>query len=247
VLLRDTSVDEWGAFLSSDGQKTFAIWRNTLAPTEAEIVDKVEALSRESPDREVAGVIKLLSRHPKGTFQTSMVRAIAAKTRWTKAEVEQSLKAESKTFDEGREDAEEAVKRDGPPKDRKDKDLPSGFWRQGGKICQRQGKRIVDVTDDFRVKARVRDEQANSWGTEIEFTVDGKMRSLVILDRELQKDDDALRARLADAGLKVNTEAKALFRVLMNGLQSDRRLTRVSVAGWHGLAFHSPNSQTVKE
>ena len=247
ALLGGTSLDEWGSFLTAEGQKTFAIWRKTLAPTEDEIAVRVEKLSFESKDSDVSEVIKLLARCPKGTFRTGMVRSIASKTRWSKAEVENSLKAESKSFEEERESAEEVINRRRPPKAHKDKDLPPGFWRHDGKICHRQDKRTIEVITNFVVTARVRDEAANSWGTEIEFSCDGKQRALVILDRELQKDDDGLRARLADVGLKPNTEAKALFRVLMNGLRSDRRLMRVSVPGWHGTAFHAPNGQTVKE
>jgi hypothetical protein len=247
ALLAGTSLDEWAPFLTTEGQKTFAIWRKTLVPTEDEIAGRVEKLSLESRDSDVSEVIKLLARRPKGTFRTGMVRSIAFKTRWSKADVENSLKGESKSFEEERESAEEVINARRPPKAHKDKDLPPGFWRHGGKICHRQDKRTIEVITNFVVTARVRDEAANSWGTEIEFSCDGKQRALVILDRELQKDDDGLRARLADVGLKPNTEAKALFRVLMNGLRSDRRLMRVSVPGWHGAAFHAPNGQTVKE
>lgn len=247
ALLRPLSVDDWRNFLSDEGQKTFAIWRKTLRPTEKEIAAKVAQLSRDSSDRDVSEVIKLLSRRPRGAFQTSMVRAIADNTRWPKGEIDKALKAESKSFEEERQGAEEKMRRQEPSKERKDKDLPPGFWRHNGKICHRRDKLVVWVTDDFVVTARVRDEHANSWGTEIAFTCDGKSRSLVIFDRELQKDDDALRARLADAGLKVHTETKPLFRVLMNGLSTDRRLMRVSVPGWHATVFHSPNNETVKE
>ena len=84
-----------------------------------------------------------------------MARTIAAKTRWSKIDVENSLKAESKSFEEERDSAEEVISRRRPPREHKDKDLPAGFWRHDGKICHRQDKRTIEVITNFVVKARV--------------------------------------------------------------------------------------------
>ena len=164
ALLGGTSLDERATFLTTEGQKTFAIWRKTLAPTEDEIAVRVEKLSMELRDFDVSEVIKLLARRPKGTFRTGMVRSIASKTRWSKAEVETCSRLKARASKK----SGKAPKRRSIGAVRRRRTKIRIFRRASGdmtvKICHRQDKRTIEVITNFVVTARVRDEAANSSG-----------------------------------------------------------------------------------
>ena len=125
--------------------------------------------------------------------------------------------------------------------------LPLGFEVRDGAIWTWSDKKYVRVCDVFEIVGRVCDERDGQWGTEIRFqNGKGNSCSVVVNNAELHDGDKALRARLAGAGLKIETGAPLHFLRLMNGLHAERIVTAVTKPGWYGLGTSEPIYVTVR-
>ena len=141
-------------------------------------------------------------------------------------------------------------------------ELPSSFYVERGAIVFRKphedgidenGKiprawegRSIYVSPLFRVLAVTRDERGDDFGRLIVFKdLDQRYRREVIMDRERAGQGDALRARLAAAGLEGanNPDARRHFSELLRRWAPKARARSVTRTGWtmDGLAFVLPD------
>lgn len=116
--------------------------------------------------------------------------------------------------------------------------LPDGFFSRQDGIYQATGANDTEaiwLCSPMSVIALLRDPAGKGWGRIIELVdPEGRTKQVEVLDREIEKEASAVRAKLVDHGLKLASrpKARAAFMDLVQNWRPEKTLTSTDRLGW---------------